>query len=70
MGTGGMNEIFISTPPLSHVPGMHGNGWERVGTGGNAPPTDPMWGGVGQKSKTCRRSNAPVPHAQKINHPF
>ena len=33
MGTGGMNEIFISTPPLSHGPGMHGNGWERVGTG-------------------------------------
>ena len=33
MGTGGMNEIFISTPPLSLIPGTHGNGWERVGTG-------------------------------------
>lgn len=33
MGTGGMNEIFMSTPPVSLVPGMHGNGWERVGTG-------------------------------------
>lgn len=33
MGTGGMNEIFMSTPPFSQVPGTHGNEWEPVGTG-------------------------------------
>ena len=31
--TGGMNQIFISTPTLSLVLGMHGNRWEQVGTG-------------------------------------
>jgi hypothetical protein len=33
MGTGGMNEIFISNPTFSLVPGTYGNGWEPVGTG-------------------------------------
>ncbi len=33
MGTGGMDSISMSTPALSLIPGMHGNGWERVGTG-------------------------------------
>lgn len=33
LGTGGMNEIFMSNPPFSQVPGTHGNAWERVGTG-------------------------------------
>jgi hypothetical protein len=33
LGTGGMNEIFMSTPTLSLIPGMGGNEWERVGTG-------------------------------------
>jgi len=28
-----MNQIFISTTTLSRVLGMHGNGWEPVGTG-------------------------------------
>ena len=31
--TGGMNQIFISTPTLSLVLGTHENGWEPVGTG-------------------------------------
>jgi hypothetical protein len=33
MGTGGMNEIFMSNPTFSLVPGTYGNGWEPVGTG-------------------------------------
>lgn len=33
MGTGGMDSISMSTPALSLIPGMHGNGWERVGMG-------------------------------------
>ena len=33
LGTGGMNQRFISTPTLSLVLGTHGNGWEPVGTG-------------------------------------
>jgi len=33
LGTGGIKEILMSTPTLSLIPGMHGNGWERVGTG-------------------------------------
>jgi hypothetical protein len=35
MGTGGMNEIFMSNPTFSLVPGTYGNVWERVGTSGN-----------------------------------
>ena len=35
LGTGGMNQIFISTPTISLVLGTHGNGWEPVGTGGH-----------------------------------
>ena len=33
LGTGGMNQIFMSTPTLSLVLGTHWNGWEPVGTG-------------------------------------
>jgi len=33
LGTGGMDSISMSNPPCSHVPGMHGNGWEWVGMG-------------------------------------
>jgi hypothetical protein len=33
LGTGGMNQRFISTPTLSLVLGMHRNRWEPVGTG-------------------------------------
>jgi hypothetical protein len=35
LGTGGMNEIFMSNPPVSLVPGTYGNGWEPVGAGEN-----------------------------------
>lgn len=33
LGTGGIREILMSTPPVSLVPGTFGNGWEWVGTG-------------------------------------
>jgi len=33
LGTGGKTKDFSPTAPVSLVPGMHGNGWEWVGTG-------------------------------------
>ena len=33
LGSGGMNQRFISTPTLSLVLRTHENGWEPVGTG-------------------------------------
>ena len=40
LGTGGMNEIFISNPPFSLVPGTGGNGWERVNFQGATAMSD------------------------------
>jgi hypothetical protein len=39
LGTGGINEILISNPTLSLVPGTSQNEWEPVGTGDMAAPT-------------------------------
>lgn len=64
MGTGGMNEIFMSILPFSLIPGMHGNGWEWVGTGERfkwARPEQALFlarinqaGGLGFMARDCR----------------
>lgn len=46
LGTGGMNEIFISNPPFSLVPGTGGNGWERVNFQGATAMTEKSFSGA------------------------